>query len=79
MPVISFRPTPEEEETIESIRKAHGFPTRAEAVRYLIRQGARTTIPWQDDPLFRFKAPRTTREDDDITSSDINRGLYGWK
>lgn len=74
-PVVSFRPTPEELETIEQVRKARGFETRAEAVRYLIRQGAHRTFDWRDDPLFRFTIERFVKPGEDLTSDDIDDAL----
>lgn len=75
--VVSFRPTPDEVEAIERVRKAHGFKTRAEAVRYLIRQGARSVSDWRDDPLFQFAIEGFVEPGEDITSEDIDRALYG--
>lgn len=77
-PVISFRPTPEEADEIEKTRRIHGFKTRAEAARYLIRQGARQSLSWKDDPLFQFQVEDDKKTKQDVTSKEINRELYGW-
>ncbi len=75
--VVSFRPSQEEVEAIERVRRAHGFGSRAEAVRYLIREGARRASDWSDDPLFQFEIDGFVDPDEDITSREIDRQLYG--
>ncbi len=75
--VVRFRPSDEEAEAIERVRKAHGFGARAEAVRHLIRAGARQVLDWREDPLFRFEIDDVAEPGEDITSRDIDRELYG--
>lgn len=75
--VVSFRPSRHEAQAIERVRKAHGFRTRADAVRYLIRQGVRRAADWKDDPLFQFEVGGFTQPGEDISSRDIDRALYG--
>jgi hypothetical protein len=75
--VVSFRPNREEAEAIERVRKAHGFKTRADAVRYLIREGARRASDWRDDPLFQFRIEGFVEPGEEITSREIDQALYG--
>lgn len=75
--VVSFRPSAEELDAIERVRKAHGFSTRAETIRYLVREGARQKRDWTEDPLYEFEIEGFVRPDEDLTSRDIDRGLYG--
>lgn len=65
-------------DAIEEARRLHGFKTHAQAVRFLIRQGAKQKSRWEDDPLFNFKIEGYVEPDEDLTSEQINRGLYGW-
>lgn len=75
--VVSFRPSEEEMDAIERVRKAHGFATRAETVRYLVREGARRASDWTEDPLYEFEIEGFVRPGEDVTSRDIDRALYG--
>ncbi len=76
--MIRFRAGQAEVEAIERTRRLYGFKTRAEAVRFLIRKAARPNPRWQDDPLFNFRIEGYVEPGEDLTSEQINRGLYGW-
>lgn len=75
--VVSFRPSDEDLDLIEETRVRMGLATRAEAVRYLLRQGGRAARPLGEDPVFRFRVPKEHRGGADVTSRDIDAALYG--
>lgn len=74
--VVSFRPTKEERELIERVRRDRGFSTNAEAIRFLLRRGADVRRP-PTDPLLGFKVPRRHRLKRSLTSEEIDAFLYG--
>lgn len=75
--VISFRPTDGDVDLIERTKARMGFDTNAEAVRYLLREGAAGKEGMADDPLFTHRAPKEHWLKDDLTSRDIDEALYG--
>lgn len=75
---VSFRPTREEAEIIEKVRKRAGLATRTDALRYLIRRGAEATGSLKDEPVFRFRASKGQPTDGKtLTSRRIDDELYG--
>jgi hypothetical protein len=76
-PVASFRPSREEREAIERVRRAHGFGTPAEAVQYLVREGARQAAAWSDGPLFRFRIEGFVEPGEELGPGDVDRVLHG--
>lgn len=75
--VVSFRPDAEESALIERVRKREGFRSRAEAVRFLVRQGAKSLGPLSKDPVFRFRVPAEFRGGASLTSQEVDDLVYG--
>lgn len=75
--VVSFRPTSEDLELIEATRVRMGFDSRAEAIRFLLREAAQAGRSMRDEPVFRFRVPEEHRGGSDVTSRGIDRALYG--
>lgn len=73
--VVSFRPQPREEAIIRETMRTHGFRTRTETIRFLIRQAG--TRDFRDTPLGRFRLPGLLREGEELTSEGIDKELYG--
>lgn len=75
--VVSFRPTPEEEEILERTRRSLGAATQAEALRFLVRKGAERSGRLSDDPVFRIRAPKRYWLRRSLSSREIDDLLYG--
>ena len=75
--VVSFRPDDDESAAIERVRKREGFRSRGEAVRFLIRQGARSLGPLSQEPVFRFRVPAEFRGGPSLSSREIDDLVYG--
>lgn len=73
---ISFRPTEEDLEIIEVTRHRYGLTSRAEAIRHLIREAFQAQHPVAGDPVFRFRVPPEARNGEDLTSRNVDEGLY---
>lgn len=75
--VVSFRPTDEETEILERTRKSIGAKNRSEAVRYLIKAGAKRAGPLSEDPVWKVRAPRKYWLKKSLTSREIDEELAG--
>lgn len=75
--IVSFRADDEEVAMIERARKEHGFATRAEAVRHLLRAGALTRPRFRDSRLAKFRLPAGVRTGRTWSSAEIDDLLYG--
>lgn len=73
--VVSFRPSADEERLLRRTQEAHGFRTRAEALRFLLRKGAASA---EKDGLRKFLAFRAPGlEAKSMTSREIDDLVYG--
>lgn len=75
--VIGFRPSPEEWRLVERTRRALGFKTRADALRFLLRKGAEQSGPLANDPVFRLRIPELRAGRKGLSSREIDEELYG--
>lgn len=78
MPDVSaFRPSPEERAIIDRVKRAHGFRTEAEALRYLVRKGAEAEGVKRPVNLLAYRVPKRFRDGRTTTIEDIDTALYG--
>lgn len=75
--VVSFRPDDDERSLIETTRRSLGLGTRAEAVRWLVREGGKRAVNFADSPVFRFRVPARYRRKRSVTSREIDDVVYG--
>ncbi len=75
--VVSFRPTPEEFDAIEQVQAVMGFGSRAEAVRFLLRKGLAAEGRLGDEPVFKYRLPKTGGMPVGTSSREIDETLYG--
>jgi len=75
--VVSFRPSREEAALIERARRRMGLRTRAEAVRFLIREGSERGKRVADAPVFKLRAPEKYRLKRSLSSEEIDEVVYG--
>lgn len=74
--IVSFRADDKEVALIEATRRRLGLATRAEAVRHLLREGARTRAKFSQSRLAKFRLPPSIRTGRTWTSADIDALLY---
>jgi hypothetical protein len=74
--VVSFRVTDEELEIIDRTRRQLGLATRADAVRYLVKQGAMQRASFRDSPLGRFRLPKRFHTARTWSGQEIDAYLY---
>lgn len=74
--VVSFRADDDEIALIENTRRRLGLETRAQAVRHLLREGAKARRKFSETRLAKFRLPKEFRSTEPMTSRDIDAFLY---